>query len=402
MMKGVKSEPGTDCSDQKPSNNPVIASIAAASSENAPFQGKENDLMISTGIREDHRKIPNSNETVNKVQVKRKKPTATTSEQEKKATIVVDAKPSASSKNMYRKWQMAAEEMGFMGQIIVDKVQAKQIVFDWLHDQFKPKPINDIYKALKASVPSPILKFCLDEMSIISSISDKDNVDPCKHLTEITENTLFSKLSRHSNSTLYFANYSTLKNDGNGLSMQDRGKLEASLHQTIESVKQIQARQANIMLDVQKLLLTPKNAEVDVMLSNCQSDVKRLNERLELYRTFEDNGRKRKIILSNINHFASHWKKRRHICMEVLNMLQDCTEGAISVKKCLSGAGQIEIDSDEFVSKQAWESALNKKKYQLKVSNNSTFGTTDVAEQHELISVRLLPNGSVDCVYFSP
>ena len=57
MMKGVKSEPGKDCSDQKPSNNPAIASIAAASSENAPFQGKGNDLMISTGIREDHRKI---------------------------------------------------------------------------------------------------------------------------------------------------------------------------------------------------------------------------------------------------------------------------------------------------------------------------------------------------------
>ena len=239
-------------------------------------------------------------------------------------------------------------------------------------------------------------------MTIIPSMSDKDNVDSCEHLTELTDNTLFSKLSRHSNSTLYFVNYSKLENHGNGLSIQDRGKLDAALFQSIESVKQIQARQANIMLDVQNLLLTPKNAELDVMLSNCKSDVSRLNERLELYRTFEDNERKRKKILSNINHFASHWKKRRHICMEVLNMLQDCTEGAISVKKCLSGAGQIEIDSDENVSKQAWESALDRKRYRLKVSNSSTFGTTDVAEQHELISVRLLPNGSVDCVYFSP
>ena len=145
MMKGVKSEPGKVCSDQKPSNNPVIASIAEASSEKSTFQGKGNDLMIPTGIRNEHLKIPKSNETVNKVQVKRKKPTVTTSAQDKKS-IVALAKPSTSSKNLYRKWQMAAEEMGFMGQIIVDKVQAKQIIFDWLHDQFRPKTINDIYK----------------------------------------------------------------------------------------------------------------------------------------------------------------------------------------------------------------------------------------------------------------
>jgi hypothetical protein len=94
---------------------------------------------------------PNSNnETMrNKVQVKRKYPSSNSPKQKAKS-LIVRGVPSTASQMLYRKWQLAADEMGSGQKIIVDKVQAKQLVFDWLHDQFKPRTITDIYKVIQA------------------------------------------------------------------------------------------------------------------------------------------------------------------------------------------------------------------------------------------------------------
>jgi hypothetical protein len=46
---------------------------------------------------------------------------------------------------------------------------------------------------------------------------------------------------------------------------------------------------------------------------------------------------------------TGQWRKRRRICMDFLIAMEENTEGIVSVKKCLGGDGQIEIDSDQAI-----------------------------------------------------
>jgi hypothetical protein len=109
------------------------------------FASTEEQFVATSNIK------PNTNnETIrNKVQVKRKYPCSNSPKQKAKP-LITRGVPSAASQVMYRKWQLAADEMGSGQKIVVDKVQAKQLVFDWLHDQFKPRSITDIYKVIQA------------------------------------------------------------------------------------------------------------------------------------------------------------------------------------------------------------------------------------------------------------
>eukprot|EP00957_Ditylum_brightwellii_P164742 12542973-Ditylum_brightwellii.AAC.1 len=114
-------------------------------------------------------------------------------------TKTTSNKPSASAIALQKKWQDAAIKMGGEGaKIILTKSHAKKLVFDLLRDSFKPMNITTIYKALKAVVPSPVLKSCLDEM-VANEIktggydSDEDNFRRSPHLNTSTTGDAFSE-----------------------------------------------------------------------------------------------------------------------------------------------------------------------------------------------------------------
>ena len=68
-----------------------------------------------------------------------------------------------------------------------------------------------------------------------------------------------------------------------------------------------------------------------------------------------------KLVKKEIESKASVWRKRKRICTEFLSNMEECTDGTISLKKCLKGDGQIDIDSDETALKGAIAFASRKK-----------------------------------------
>jgi hypothetical protein len=107
------------------------------------------DFSGESDVTTSNMKPNTSNEaSKTKFQVKRKY-SYKSSLKETEPSKFVKGGPSAASQMIYRKWQQAADEMGSGQKIVVDKMRAKQLIFDWLHDQFKPKTITDIYKVME-------------------------------------------------------------------------------------------------------------------------------------------------------------------------------------------------------------------------------------------------------------
>jgi len=133
-------------------NNPAIGSLSVESGPKSNrMKSKKSIDNVPPGELRANPDITNSNDTCkNKVDVEHstsvEKLTTKASKQKNNSTTA-SAKPSSTSLTMYHKWQQADEEMGAKGtQIVLDKSQAKKLVFDLLHDQFKPMNITDIYK----------------------------------------------------------------------------------------------------------------------------------------------------------------------------------------------------------------------------------------------------------------
>ena len=81
--------------------------------------------------------------------------------------MALPIQPSKKALAIQQKWQEAANVMGgSKACIVVNKIKAKRLIFEVLHNAFKPMNITDLYKTLKAVVPAPVLKSCLDEMSV--------------------------------------------------------------------------------------------------------------------------------------------------------------------------------------------------------------------------------------------
>lgn len=261
---------------------------------------------------------------------------------------------------------------------------------------------NPWIQALKATVPSPILKHCLDEMTCITYCNDDDKQASCDHSAEVGDSALYSIAGRASTSTLYYVNYSKLSNNGNGLPLGCQKKLEADLYGATALSDDLLLTEASILSKCRKLLLEPTNESADMLVEKYQSDGISLLAKVAYYQSLADNEKKRKHTLTKINWFLLHWKRRRKICVDFLTMLEECTDGSINLKKCLAGAGQVEIESDECVAKEAWETALNKQASHTigDLSGPSIPKCLNAEVRRKLVSVNLLPNGTINRKYF--
>jgi hypothetical protein len=260
-----------------------------------------------------------------------------------------------------------------------------------------------LIQALKATVPSPVLKHCLDEMTCTAYCNDSDTQASCDHSAEVGDSALYSIAGRTSTSTLYYVNYSKLSNNGNGLPLGCQKKLEADLYGAIALSNDLLSTEASILSKGRTLLLEPTNESADMLVEKYQSDVISLLAKVAYYRALADNEKKRKHKLANINWFLLHWKKRRRICVDFLTMLEECTDGSINLKKCLAGAGQVEIESDEYVAKEARETALNAQQPSRTkgvLSDPSIPKCLNAEVRHKLVSVSLLPNDTIHRIYF--
>ena len=274
-----------------------------------------------------------------------------------KVTPIPNKKPSNQALAVHKKWQDASKALGGE-RIVVSKPAAKKLILDLLKDSFKPMNITDIFKRLKGVVPSPVLKSCLDDMALDTfnpdnQFADSDDEDgngisgKKKSLSGSNDDEFAGSLSikggRNTNTTLYYCDYSKLSNNGNGLLPDDRNTL-LSDHEVAKA--ELTAKEDSISSmtkESQKLLSEPTNEEAAGSLEVKENYVQELRDQVESAQELKDFEKVRVKMMKKVDVMAAQWRKRKRLCMDFLLAMEDNTDGTISVKKCLSGDGQIYI-----------------------------------------------------------
>ncbi|KAL7550777.1 hypothetical protein ACHAWF_013987 [Thalassiosira exigua] len=282
-------------------------------------------------------------------------------------------KPVLSGKALesHRKWQAEAERMGGpAARIVVDRAGAKKLVFDKLHDDFKPMNINGLYAALKAVVPSIILKGCLDDMvdkftgnpfddddsdddEPKSKKAKKDKGGASKSGGDEYAGSIKLKEGRNVQNNLYYVDHTKLSNGGNGLLPDKRNELLSDLRGSKAEADALAARLKGVAAEAARLEAEPKNEELVVELTELERTMGSVNDDLEEARAHAANEKYVRAVKKEIENKGAVWRKRKRQCIEFISMMEESTEGTITLKKCLKGDGPIDIDSDEAAIKGA-------------------------------------------------
>lgn len=232
-------------------------------------------------------------------------------------------------------------------------------------------------QGLKAIVPSPILKACLDDMALDndvttqfadSDIEDEDEPSskkPAKVTTSDVIDTvqykksLLFKGAKGNNSGIYYVNYNVAQG-GDGLDRDEKNQLASDNVSADTKYSALQTSFNSILSATKKLQTEPFNSEMNGLLEKAEKESNELLAKLEMARSFQCNEKHKEGTIKHINHYSSYWRKRRKICMDFLISLEELTEGAITVNSCLLGNGPIDIDSDEAIIKLAQDFAAKK------------------------------------------
>jgi hypothetical protein len=232
-------------------------------------------------------------------------------------------------------------------------------------------------------VPSPVLKACLDEMvdatnDACPTFDDSDDehetskkaAKPSKsNMSDASGSapgdrfkaSLCFKAGKSSNASPYYVDYTKLKNNGNGLDPHDRNDLAAALASAQAEEAALAATLKQLTDETAKLLSEPTNIELVARLEVQEQGMKDLRETVEAGRKLKVNEKHKLQVKNGIEAMAAQWRKRRRICMDFLISMEESSDGGITLKKCLSGDGPIDIDSDEAVAKGAVAYALKKR-----------------------------------------
>ena len=325
--------------------------------------------------------------------------------------------PSVQLLALHAKWQKAAEAMGGKeARIVVAKDVAKQIIFDMLKDSFRPMNITEIYNALKAVVPSPLLKGCLDDMtdSATGNPFDDDSDDETKEASakknaasDPFTSSLLMKRGRNSNTTLYFVDYNKLRNNGNGLLPNEREELMSASQSTSLEEQQLKGELKKVEDLTKKLLSEPTNEEANNALEILESEMSALEEKLDSLRAYKVNEGTRKKIHKRVDELTSVWRKRRRLTTDFLLLIEESTEGTVSMKKCLNGDGQIYMEGDDYAIQQAREAAKAKTKKKfgvkrpIKLASKSTLSNENKTNHTEsFVGVKLDNIGNISRIHF--
>ena len=317
---------------------------------------------------------------------------------------------------LQRKWQQKAEALsGIKGiRIVTQRDEAKMIIFDTLKDAFHPMNISEIYTTLKGVIPDYILNKCLEEMALNKNTGDpfarengRDDEDtetedegPINNTKAIDKykSSLLKKVGRNNNTTLYYVNYNKLENNGNGLVPEERNILIAAVQKSDLEKQTLLNELKKIDETTKKLLSEPTNKETDVMIEAEERNINTMKESIESLRTYAVNEITRKKIIKRIDEVSSQWRKRRKICTDFLILMEESTDGTVSMKKCLAGAGQVYLEGDEFAIKEAITSAKYKKQ-KYKRSKHDNQASIEARPTETFLGVKLDSLGKVTRVH---
>ena len=177
------------------------------------------------------------------------------------------------------------------------------------------------------------------------------------------------KIGRNSSSTLYYVDQTKLFNNGDGLVPEDKNTLLSDLQLAKASRDEMLANIKHMSEQTSKLLSEPTNVDATSDLETQMSQCEKLRDELEESRYLKENSKYREQLQKRVENMAKAWRQRKRMNMDFLFILEDLTEGTIAAKKCLSGDGQIELDSDEAMIKSANAFAKQKKQRKAMMGN---------------------------------
>ena len=206
-------------------------------------------------------------------------------------------------------------------------------------------------------MPSTVLKSCLDEMALdrnenpFDESDDEEDEPKAAKKTESTGDphagTLAFKAGRNANTCLYYVDHTKQKNNGNGLEPDQRNDLLRDFAETQAVESDLKASLQRMTAETTQLLSEPTNEEASATLEVQEAAMSTLRDQLETARELKVNEKHKKQTKKRIDGMVAQWRKRKRLCMDFLITMEESTEGTISAKKCLSGDGQIDIESDE-------------------------------------------------------
>lgn len=209
---------------------------------------------------------------------------------------------------------------------------------------------------------------------------------------------LLRKEGRNANTTLYYTNQAKLHNEGNGLIPDERNELLSSMEKSKEELKVMTKNFQSINEQTSTLMSQPLNEEMKELLPSEESAIEQLSSEVESARKLKVNESHVKSTKRKVEKMATCWRKRKRLCIDFLNMMDENTEGVVTAKKCLSGNGQIDVESDELAVKQAKQFYENRKKRQN--VKKSKVVIDDVPKASEsFIAVKQASNGTIERIY---
>ena len=260
-------------------------------------------------------------------------------------------------------------------------------------------------QVLKAVVPSPILKTCLDDMS---SDSCKDNAffeDQKSVSTKTAPKVMLShdpytasllfKPGRNAQNSLYYVDLFKSTDQGNGLDGKAKSDLCMTLAKSDHIIQTLQDKINLTRRESTALIIQPVNETVMLLLDAARSKLIANQMKTEDSRKLKANMLHKKRIKRRVTHMASEWRKRRRLCLDFLAMAEEMTEGVVQRSSCLLGDGPFEIRSDSCVANIALTKFTKKKETQTKQLVTSSLSLSNDC----FVAVRLNTQGTVERVY---
>jgi hypothetical protein len=228
--------------------------------------------------------------------------------------------------------------------------------------------------------------------------SESRNQDPY-------ESSICVKEGRNASVTLYYVDQNKLFNNGDGLLADSRDSLIANHEQAKAKLEHLNLQLTDTLSQTAVLLAQPTNAAADTQLEEYESLVQQLSDELSSSQSFISNEKRRKQILKSIECMAANWRSRKRLTLDFITMMEEITDGTISIKKSLAGDGPLDIDSDEAVLKAAKVFASKKRSHGSMVSSSNRLQSVDGKKRKEsggnetFVGVMLCPRGFVKRVF---
>jgi hypothetical protein len=215
---------------------------------------------------------------------------------------------------------------------------------------------------------------------------------------------LFFKGGKTAMNSLYYVDYSKSKNGGNH---------DAEAYNDIYGKQTVLANDLNALsMDEaamtaasKKLALEPTNEEASVRFTEESNALEQLREQVGEARKHLVNADRPKKLKKAILEGTAEWRKRKRVGMDGYYWLEEATDGVITIKKCLSGDGAIDMDSDEATIALARDLAIKRRQAPSKNTTNKVGklawkSSTGLSADPNFIGVLLDARGNVERQYF--